>query len=87
MKKYKIYQIISPEGEFFYCKEKWGPFWVAPSDYDLRLVNGSKNGKCRRFKTKQMLLDVIGTVRQRELESKTHLEKIQKTKHIPLEIV
>lgn len=90
MTKYKIFKINSTEGEWFYCKEKFGPFWVTPFDSNLSYPfrpDGSKNSKCRRFKTKERLLEVIYMIRQQELESEIHCAKLNKILHIEQEIV
>lgn len=91
MTKYKIYQIISPNGEWFYCKEKFGPFWVTPSDWTLRwpydYSGGGENAKCKRFKSKEDLIKSIQKVREQESLSLKYEQDQLKTKHIPLEEV
>jgi len=76
-------------------KEKFGPFWIAPTDSELnyshwtvsQCLSKSKNWKCRRFKTKESLLEVISMIRQKELEFEIHRAKLNKTLHIEQEIV
>lgn len=88
MTKYKICQIIGGEQEYFYCKQKFGPFWVTPFCGDLRydtLYNGmGKNPMCRRFKTKEELLKTIEKVRENDLAREKYWEDQKKNQHIEL---
>jgi len=91
MRKYQIYEITTPHSNWYYCKQKLGPFWVTPYSERLRwdgsLVAGNKNPKCKRFKTKEQLLEQIALARQEDLRHEKYCSDMQKIKHTPIEIV
>ena len=91
MTKYQIYKILGSEQEYFYCKQKFGPFWVTPSNdylrYDVDYGGMGKNPKCKRFKTKEELLELIKMAQDREIDSLRYQKTMSKIVHQPLEIV
>lgn len=95
MTKYQIYKILGSEQEYFYCKQKFGPFWVTPFDDSLRYshwicspeFSRNKNWKCRRFKTKDALLEQIKIIRDKEAANNKYKQDMSKIVHQPLEII
>lgn len=91
MKKYQIYEITAPHGNWYYCKQKLGPFWVIPYSERLRwdgsLVTSNKNPKCKRFKTKEQLFEQIALARQEDSRHEKYYGDMSKIKHTPIEIV
>lgn len=91
MKKYQIYEITAPHGNWYYCKQKFGPFWVTPLfeglRWNSRVLKGEKNPQCKRFKTKEQLFEQIALARQEDLRHEKYYDDMQKIKHTPIEIV
>jgi len=92
MIKYRIYSVTACDATYYYCKQKWGPFWITPVASSLRnhIISGSmktKNPYCKRFCTKEALLFAIRDLRIDAERAKTYKRKMSEAHHKALEII